>query len=230
MAKKAQDVMDKVAATIIESIEQGLVDGKWSKPWTSNGISGLPINASTGKPYSGGNVFALWITEMVKGYGTSKWATYKQWEAMGAQVRRGEEGTFCVKYTPVECRDHGKDEMCSKCGRIAINTFALFNAAQVDGYEAPAPVIVNPDERLAALDAYFEAIGAEVFHGATGAWYSPGTDQVSMPEFQSFKDADSYYATLSHELVHWTGHANRCGRDLSGRFGDNSYAMEELVA
>lgn len=33
-----------------------------------------------------------------------------------------------------------------------------------------------------------------------------------------------------HELTHWTGNSNRCDRQFGKRFGDNAYAMEELVA
>ena len=40
----------------------------------------------------------------------------------------------------------------------------------------------------------------------------------------------AYYATLAHEVTHWTGHAGGCARDLAGRFGDHAYAAEELVA
>lgn len=40
----------------------------------------------------------------------------------------------------------------------------------------------------------------------------------------------SYYAVLAHELTHWTGAKARLDRDLSGRFGSEAYAMEELVA
>lgn len=41
---------------------------------------------------------------------------------------------------------------------------------------------------------------------------------------------EAYYSTLLHELTHGTGPAHRCDRDLSGRFGTDAYAMEELVA
>ncbi|MGI8569616.1 MAG: zincin-like metallopeptidase domain-containing protein [Methylocella sp.] len=37
-------------------------------------------------------------------------------------------------------------------------------------------------------------------------------------------------APCSHETGHWTGHKDRLDRDFSGRFGDQSYAAEELVA
>ncbi len=40
----------------------------------------------------------------------------------------------------------------------------------------------------------------------------------------------AYYATLAHEATHLTGHASRCARDLRGRFGDEAYAVEELIA
>ena len=236
MGTKASDVMDKVTAAIIASIEEGLVDGTWKRPWTSNGVDGLgiPTNASTGKPYRGGNIFVLWLSSLESGYTSSKWATYKQWEAMGAQVRKGERGTFGVKYTPLECRNHSKDEQCQRCGSVAVNSFALFNADQVDGYESTEEVTVerqtNPDGRVPALDAFFDSVGATIEYGRGSACYMPAADRIGMPSFEDFVDADSFYAVLSHELVHWTGAESRLGRDLSGRFGSNSYAMEELVA
>jgi len=52
-----------------------------------------------------------------------------------------------------------------------------------------------------------------------------------MPPFEFFKDAESYYATLSHECTHWTRHPSRLDRDLGRKkWGDEGYAMEELVA
>jgi len=35
---------------------------------------------------------------------------------------------------------------------------------------------------------------------------------------------------LLHELTHWTGCAKRCDREFGKRFGDDAYAVEELVA
>jgi antirestriction protein ArdC len=45
-----------------------------------------------------------------------------------------------------------------------------------------------------------------------------------------FERASDFYSTSTHEHTHWTGHADRVGRDLSGRFGDRAYGAEELVA
>lgn len=57
------------------------------------------------------------------------------------------------------------------------------------------------------------------------------SDHVQLPPFQTFKDPQSYYATLAHEMTHWTRHPSRLDRDLGRqRFGDEGYAREELVA
>ena len=52
-----------------------------------------------------------------------------------------------------------------------------------------------------------------------------------LPLFETFRDAESYYATLAHETTHWTAHESRLARDFgTKRFGSEGYAIEELVA
>jgi antirestriction protein ArdC len=51
-----------------------------------------------------------------------------------------------------------------------------------------------------------------------------------MPPMAAFNSANGYHSTLLHESVHATGHKSRLDRDFSKRFGDESYAFEELVA
>ena len=45
-----------------------------------------------------------------------------------------------------------------------------------------------------------------------------------------FSDADNFYATGLHELVHWSGGKKRLNREMKGKFGSADYAEEELVA
>ena len=53
----------------------------------------------------------------------------------------------------------------------------------------------------------------------------------ALPPFETFRDAESYYATLAHETTRWTRHESRLDRDFGRkRFGDEGYALEELVA
>ena len=52
-----------------------------------------------------------------------------------------------------------------------------------------------------------------------------------MPHFETFRSPEAYYATLAHELTHWTKHPKRLDRDFGRkRWGDEGYAREELVA
>jgi antirestriction protein ArdC len=85
-------------------------------------------------------------------------------------------------------------------------------------------------ERIARAEAFFAAIPAEVRHGGNRCYYDPAADRVQMVPFDRFESASAYYGVLAHELTHWTGAPSRLARDLSGRFGSEAYAMEELVA
>ena len=228
MSGKASELMESVTAEIIRSIEEGIVNGKWEKPWTSFGY-GLPLNAVTKNHYNGMNV--LWL--MMQRFRSSKWATYKQWESIGAQVRKGEKGIHGVKWVSKPCR-HEKDEMCNNCGKLFPSTFVVFNAEQVDGYVDPdliGEIHVNLEDRDPELDFFFENRPIDVqFDEAFNPCYVPSIDQVRMPEFTQFTDASSYYATLAHETIHWTGHESRLNREQStGKLTDD-YAFEELVA
>jgi antirestriction protein ArdC len=98
-------------------------------------------------------------------------------------------------------------------------------------FTAPAEAVLDPVQRIAHAEGFFSATGATVRHGGNQAYYSVASDLVQMPFFETFRDAESYYATLAHELTHWTRHPSRLDRSFGRkRFGDEGYAMEELVA
>lgn len=222
-----RDVMESVARRLVESLESGQVSGSWVRPWRGGGV---PSNVVTGAGYRGGNVLALWFAEADRGFSGGGWATYKQWESVGAQVRKGEKGTHLVKWSERRCKDHAPDESCLKCGRMVPSGFVVFHADQVDGWEAPPVEVLPVIERDAVADAAIVATGAAISYGGDRACYSPAADMVRIPSVESFLSRDGFYGTVFHELGHWTGHGSRLGRDLSGRFGDDAYAAEELVA
>jgi antirestriction protein ArdC len=113
--------------------------------------------------------------------------------------------------------------------------YTVFNVEQIDGlpehfYAKPAPRTESL-QRIAHADAFFAATKADVRHGGNRACYVISQDHVQMPPFEAFRDAESYYATLAHETVHWTKHPSRLDRDFGRkRWGDEGYAAEELVA
>jgi antirestriction protein ArdC len=210
-----RDIQLEITAKIVAKLE---TCGPWRRPW-SGLLSGMPANASTGNAYKGVNVLVLCMTD----YSRPLWATYKQWEALGAQVRKGEKSEQIVKWAEKTQETNGTER------KFLIPCAAnVFNVAQVDGYEAqPLPREFDPHEKA---EQVMTATGARINYGGAKAFYAPAFDSVQLPERAAFKSADGFYATAFHELGHWTGHEKRCNRQFGKRFGDEAYAFEELVA
>ena len=233
-ASERADIYQRITDRIAAAIEAGA--GEWQMPWHP-GADGatpvLPVNAITGKPYRGVNTLVLWATAQAESYPSAVWATYRQWAELGAQVRKGERSSPVVfwKINDKDEQDGAEDEAeDDRRSRVFARGYSVFNAAQVDGYEAPALPVLPDAKRVKHAETFFAATGIEVRHGGARAYYRPSEDRVQMPAFPAFRDAVAYYATLAHEMTHATGHASRCARDLKGRFGEEVYAAEELIA
>jgi antirestriction protein ArdC len=203
------------------------------KPWRA-GIagSGLPYNAATNKPYRGVNVPLLFMCGAQ--YSSNGWMTYRQAQALGAHVRKGEKGALVVFFKPFRVVDRNATPDAS--GNLPektiplLRSYVVFNVDQIDGLPARITSPKTEAERPTHSVADAMLALATVKHGGDSAYYVPSSDYICMPPLSAFSDAPNYYATALHELTHWTGHKDRCARDFSGRFGDEQYAREELVA
>ena len=222
----------RITQEIIARLESGTKP--WIKPWRGVPVS-RPLRAC-GVPYRGMNVFWLWMVADMCGYASPFWMTYKQAKELGAQVRKGEKSTIAIFYKSytkeVEAPDTGEktDE-----SRRVLKAYPVFNADQVEGlperfHPAATLEVVEPEGRQAELDSFFASIPAVLRHQGDKAYYEPVADRVTMPPAHLFSGFDHYYATLAHELSHWTGHASRLERNLKNRFGSAAYAAEELIA
>jgi len=229
-----KDVYHSVTERIIADLEQGV--RPWQRPWRNpTGFVSLPLRA-TGEPYRGVNILLLWLQALDKGFVSPHWLTFKQAQALGAQVRKGERASQVV-YAGTLNRTETDDTTGAEVERGIpfLKAYAVFNADQIDGLPdrfIPQPLTpVAENTRNAQAEAFIAATAADIRHGGARAYYSPSHDHIQMPPFASFITAEGYYATLAHELVHWTGHASRLDRDHSHtRWGDAAYAAEELVA
>ena len=223
------DVYQRVTNQIIEAIEQGA--DSWEMPWHRHPTT--PKNALTGKAYRGVNVLNLWATAAALQYRSGIWATYPQWTELGAQVRKGEKSASVVfwKFPNREAEtDEGEgQEAGSRRGPFA-RGYHVFNADQVEGYTLPEAPALPEADRNESADAFFGSLNADIRHGGGRAYYSKPDDYIQLPPFSAFKESAAYYATLAHESIHWTGATQRLNRDLTGRFGNEAYAAEELVA
>ncbi len=222
----------RITQEIIARLESGTKP--WIKPWRGVPVS-RPLRAC-GVPYRGMNVFWLWMVADMCGYASPFWMTYNQAKELGAQVRKGEKSTIAIFYKSytkeVETPDTGEktDE-----SRRVLKAYPVFNADQVEGlsehfHPAATLEVVEPEGRQAELDLFFANIPAVLRHQGDAAYYEPVADRVTMPPAHLFSGFDHYYATLAHELSHWTGHASRLDRNLKNRFGSAAYAAEELIA
>jgi antirestriction protein ArdC len=160
------------------------------------------------------------------------WATYRQWQKRGAQVRKDEKSAsvFFWKNLNEGGGDEADEEQTEvNRARFVARAYHVFNADQVEGYTPPQVEPLSDSERIGRAEAFFAAIPAERCL-SNEACYLPEADCVNMPPFSLFRSAGAYYGVLGHELTHWTGAKKRLDRDLAGRFGSEAYAMEELVA
>lgn len=231
------DAYSRVTGKIIADLEKGV--RTWLRPWTTEHAAGCvsrPLRAS-GEAYRGINVVMLWAAAVEAGYACPTWMTYRQAQGVGAQVRKGERGSLVVYADRIRRED--VDEATRETAEREIpfmRAYTVFNCEQIDGlpahFRAPAAApALSAAERIARAEAFFAALNADVRHGGAQAWYAIHSDRVQLPPFETFRDAGSYYATLAHEITHWTRHPSRLDRDLGRRrMGDEGYAREELVA
>jgi antirestriction protein ArdC len=227
-----------VTDRIIAELEKGV--RPWQRSWTAGGpvefgAMQRPLRAN-GKPYTGVNTIALWCAAQARGFSSRYWFTFKGAKEAGGSVRKGakSELAFFVGQHTVTDTDASGEE--SERSVNFLRAYCVFNADECDGlpakyYDATAP-IAPAVGRDAHTDAFVAATGAQISHGGDKAYYQPSTDAIRMPAFQQFDRPESYYATLLHELAHWTGADTRLARGfgLSKRFGDDHYAAEELIA
>jgi antirestriction protein ArdC len=226
-----------VYGAITEKIARAIRDqkGKFMMPWHSSEASlSFPVNAATENAYRGVNILSLWVDALSKGFANGYWASYKQWQSLGAQVRYGERGSLIFFYKKLETAE--TDGVVEDAPRFVGRAAWVFNASQVDDWAPPAsrePSLVAIDKTVAA---FVESTEARIYHGYQVARYRQDLDCIEMPSTAWFRDTgtstatQSYHAVLFHELTHWTGPSYRCDREFGKRFGDRAYAFEELVA
>jgi antirestriction protein ArdC len=235
MHPKRFDVHQHITNQIVAAIEQGA--GEFRLPWHRSASNIMrPVNIASKAAYRGVNILSLWASADANGYESGLWGSFKQWKDTGAQVRKGEKASYVVFYRRIILGSDNETEDGTGTRMFARAT-PVFAAEQVDGYAQP--IAEAPKEAVETIDdaeAFIVATGARIEHGGSRAFYRPSTDSIHLPPRGSFvgtatsSPQESYYSTLLHELTHWTSAETRCNRQLGRRFGDDAYAMEELIA
>lgn len=221
------DIHQTVTEKIIALLERGTASA--GPRWTGGKAMGLPTNAKTGEAYHGINVLLLWSEMADKTYSSSQWLTYKQAADLGGQVRKGEKSVMCVYYQTVQKKELQADDEAESY--FLAKPFWLFNVAQVDGLPADLDAsAAQPFNASQIAEQLLIKTQAQIDYGFDSAYYAMVQDRICMPMRERFTSPENFYATALHELTHWTGHESRLNRQFGKRFGDDSYAFEELVA
>ena len=226
----------EITDRIIGELEAGRLP--WVQPWSRAGEAGigLPRNAATARTYSGINILLLWGVVAQAGYAGQWWLTFRQALALGGSVRKGERGTAVVyadRFTPEDERERARLDGDAPRGIPFLKRFTVFNTEQCEGLPGDlTPDVVPSPERLILprVEQLIRGSGADLRIGGDRAYYDVGSDFVRVPPPQAFHEPIDWHRTALHELGHWSGAANRLGRDLSGTSGSKRYAQEELVA
>ncbi len=232
----------QIAEKLIEELRAGT--SPFQKPWREAGSNfTLPLNPTTGKNYRGMN--ALWLA--MQGRDDPRWMTLKQASYHHWAVETGAKATLIsfVKTTELQpltdengmrlIGDNGRPQTrVVKLDTPLITNAWVFNAEQIRGIPSlqhlPAQQADQSWLPIARAENILTASGAVVAHGGNDAFYDLSQDLIQVPSRNQFDSAGQYYATLLHELGHWTGHETRMGRDMSAGYGSEEYAREELRA
>lgn len=214
---------------------------------------GFPRNGHTGRQYAGINVLLLWLTMIERGYASNEWFTMHQANTLGAHVRKGEHGTLVTFWRTITVQDDAEtkggirgpvEDEPSEREVPFLKCYTVFNREQLDGLRQTAEdeagdtatnettLPVTLPARLDTVDGFVDRTSAVILESATThvPCYSSRTDRIHMPTLAVFRTREDFYASLLHEVAHWTGHTSRLARPMTGGFGTAEYAREELTA
>jgi len=222
---KKVSIHEKTANQVIEAMETS--GNNWIQSWAVPSHQ-QPTSVVTDKEYTGINWLILSLAKFDQNFTTGKWATYRGWQKLGAQVKKGSKGHQIIYFNTVKIDDQNSEE--SKTIPYA-KPYTVFNADQVEGYDLPEVDAMFHDMPDTVADDLANKIGVKIINdNKAQALYIPSKDIINMPMQSQFKDPESYAATLLHEMVHWTSHKDRCDRNIKNKYGTKDYAFEELIA
>ncbi|MEV9527045.1 zincin-like metallopeptidase domain-containing protein [Aliarcobacter butzleri] len=221
MANVAQDKLNVMVENIISKIENNET-GSWFKSWIGTGI---PTNYATKTNYNGFNILVLMFEAQEKGYKSNYWLTFNQIKALKGTVKKGEAATPVFFFKPLTIKETDTETNEEKEKTIPLLKFYnVFNLDQTDIEIGNNEATFNGD-----IEEFISNLDIEIKNDAE-AYYSPKKDFVAIPHISLFDTTDNYYSVLCHELSHASAAKHRLNRDLTGFFGSESYAKEELIA
>lgn len=225
-----------LVADIIADLENGVLP--WVCPWSDSATSVIigamrysadmwPSNVrAPAVPFGVLNGMQLLQAARKKKFRTNLWLTAKVRKELGAELNGNQKPTSIISYFS----DSG----------------AVYNIEQIRDYEKTLGLTitdaaaVKPELRHRKSESQLEKLAQKAdlktIIGGHRAAYFPARDIIEMPTVEQFiaknknMGESHYWATLWHEVVHWTGHYKRLRRGINTDKRSDEYAFEELIA
>lgn len=239
MAKTTKQIQEEITNKIIESLKAGTIP--WRKPWSTSPNCGAPTNVVSDRTYRGINPLLLEIHRQEYDYSSKWYATYKQWQDLGAKVvhrpshvKPGEWGCGIIYYAPIKKTKEDPatgEEIEVEFGML--KQYSVFNAEQVELPDHLRHLIdVEPEKKNDQFVIYERAENAiqstesVIRFGGDKCYYSPSTDHIQMVPKHRFEFEKDYYSTVLHELAHWS--EKRC--EWTGNYAEGELRAEIAAA
>lgn len=243
-----QDVFFK---EILDKIE--LVDASQWEHYIKVNFDLAPKNAFTNYLYRRLNRINLMLDMVLNNRTTPRYATFKQISDRGGLINKGSKGLLIEFFSwSIKHKETGKSITIKEYKALSVNDkktynvfpisrfYRVFNLDDVDTTNMNFSIEVEETEEIEILDNenienYISSIVSSkdlvINHQRAGvASYNRITDHITMPLKEICVSMDRYYATLFHEIIHWTGASNRLNRIKGAKFADHAYSFEELIA
>lgn len=195
----------------------------WEKEWIGTDAY---TNHFNGKPYSLLNQIML----AAQNGNPGSYASFKQWTEHGYKIKKGAKAKMVTFWKMLD----DKDDEDKKIPMLKYyNVFSWEDVTDADGNDLTlnkTGVEIPSNSLDDLLKGYYTAEGITYSEGGNRAYYRPSKDSITLPKRDSFKSESGYYSTKAHETIHSTGAENRLKRFENAKFGDEKYALEELVA
>lgn len=232
-----RDIYQEVTDKILAALERGVLP--WQRGW-DQGIAGAPMNPTTGRTYRGINNLLLGMMQDAAFNGDPRWCSYRQAQARGWQVRKGERGTTVVFYRKLQRRSSDATDTSGVShdgegdgGRpfFMLRASTVFHATQIDGIPVynPPGIGAEPWRTPEAVQTILDNSGATIRYGGSRACFMLSRDCIHLPPKGAFRSDAAFAYTALHELAHHAYAAPRLNLSQGGRFGSAAYAFEELV-
>lgn len=231
-----QEYMNLLQTKVIDILNRGI------NPWQ---VEERARNGISDRYYSGANALMLNISSLLFHEGDMRWYTLNQANKIGSHVINGQKATpayFFQNTVERPKKDEDGNIVKDKNGLIVYETvrippifkvYYVFNARQLDPVPPRKDVKHDTtyDKELAETMLSNSPVSINyVPNPKQVPSYRPGTDEITMPLKSTFLDETEFFSTAFHEMAHSTGAINRLARKIENPFGNEPYAIEELVA